>query len=76
MPKFVQIGFAGLTRLAATLTYLSANCVCPCTSIQNVQWEIFMGGGKYANNTLAELMVRKVRAQGFSGSVCLLNTIG
>eukprot|EP00124_Ichthyophonus_hoferi_P002376 Ihof_evm5s159 gene=Ihof_evmTU5s159 len=60
MAKFVQIGFSGLTRLAATLSYTTADCVCPCTSIQNVQWEIFLGGQKYGNNTMTEIMVRKI----------------
>lgn len=60
MPKFVQIGFAGLTRLCATLAYATANCVCPCTSIQNVQWETYLGGGKYNDDTLSRNMYRKI----------------
>lgn len=60
MPKFVQIGFAGLTRLCATLAYATANCVCPCTSIQNVQWEAYLGGGKYNDDTLSRNMYRKI----------------
>eukprot|EP01134_Creolimax_fragrantissima_P007686 CFRG7686T1 len=60
MPKFVQIGFCGLTRLSATLAYNVANCVCPCTSIQNVQWESYLGGGKYSNDTMEMTMYRKI----------------
>ncbi|KNC84851.1 hypothetical protein SARC_02933 [Sphaeroforma arctica JP610] len=60
MAKFVQIGFVGLTRLSATLAYNAANCVCPCTSIQNVQWEAYLGGGKYSNDTMERMIYRKI----------------
>ncbi|XP_063934657.1 uncharacterized protein LOC135146429 [Zophobas morio] len=50
MSKFVQFGFVGLTRLVCALVYGHANCVCPCTSIQNVQWECWLGGRKFQDN--------------------------
>ncbi|KAJ3039974.1 hypothetical protein HK097_002687, partial [Rhizophlyctis rosea] len=57
MPKFVQIGFCGLTRLVTRVVFASADFITPCTSIQNVAWEAWLGGGKYnslaaANSTL------------------------
>ncbi|KAJ3039736.1 hypothetical protein HDV00_011968 [Rhizophlyctis rosea] len=47
MPRFVQIGFAGLTRLVTRIVFANADCITPCTSIQNVAWEAWLGGGKY-----------------------------
>jgi hypothetical protein len=39
-----------IPRLVCALVYGHANCVCPCTSIQNVQWECWLGGRKFQDN--------------------------
>jgi len=47
MPRFVQMGLVGITRLVCRLVFVKADYVNPCTSIQNVDWEKWLGGGKY-----------------------------
>eukprot|EP00833_Pecoramyces_ruminatium_P007726 jgi/Orpsp1_1/1181758/evm.model.c7180000078477.1 len=49
MPRFIQNGFVGLTRLITWLVFSKADYVTPCTSIQNVTWEEWLGGKKYHN---------------------------
>jgi len=49
MPRFIQNGFVGLTRLITWLVFSKADYITPCTSIQNVTWEEWLGGKKYNN---------------------------
>ncbi|KAJ3197292.1 hypothetical protein HK101_004773 [Irineochytrium annulatum] len=49
MPRFTQIGFIGISRLVARVVYARATFVTPCTSIQNVDWEAWIGGGKHGS---------------------------
>ncbi|ORX80654.1 hypothetical protein BCR32DRAFT_293716 [Anaeromyces robustus] len=49
MPRFIQNGFVGLTRLITWLIFSKADYITPCTSIQNVTWEEWLGGKKYNN---------------------------
>jgi len=49
MPRFLQNGFVGLTRLITWLVFSKADYITPCTSIQNVAWEEWLGGKKYRN---------------------------
>ncbi|KAL6600676.1 hypothetical protein LY90DRAFT_233293 [Neocallimastix californiae] len=49
MPRFIQNGFVGLTRLISWLVFSKADYITPCTSIQNVTWEEWLGGKKYNN---------------------------
>ncbi|KAJ3052149.1 hypothetical protein HK097_006821 [Rhizophlyctis rosea] len=60
MPRFVHIGFAGLTRLVAKVVYARADYVTPCTSVQNVAWEAWLGGGKHGNAYENSMMHRKI----------------
>ncbi|KAJ3038934.1 hypothetical protein HDV00_012764 [Rhizophlyctis rosea] len=60
MPRFVHIGFAGLTRLVAKVVYARADYVTPCTSVQNVAWEAWLGGGKHGNALENVQMHRKI----------------
>ncbi|KAJ1551798.1 hypothetical protein HK096_006822 [Nowakowskiella sp. JEL0078] len=60
MPRFVQIGFIGLTRLVARIAYAWADHINPCTSIQNVAWEQWLSGGKYLNNKEMVTASRKI----------------
>eukprot|EP00127_Corallochytrium_limacisporum_P003734 Clim_evm66s152 gene=Clim_evmTU66s152 len=60
MAKFVQIGFMGLTRLAAVVNFGNADYICPCTSIQNIDWEAWLGGGRYNNDDLKMYTLRKI----------------
>jgi len=49
MPRFIQNGFIGLTRLITWLVFSKADYITPCTRIQNVKWEEWLGGKKYNN---------------------------
>jgi len=49
MPRFIQNGFIGLTRLITWLVFCKADYITPCTRIQNVTWEEWLGGKKYNN---------------------------
>jgi len=60
MPRFVQIGFVGLTRLVSRLVYANADYVTPCTSIQNVTWEQWLGGGKYGDDAERQRVARHI----------------
>ena len=60
MPKFVQIGFVGLTRLVSRLVYANADYITPCTSIQNVTWEQWLGGGKYGDDAERQRIARNI----------------
>jgi glycosyltransferase involved in cell wall biosynthesis len=60
MPKFVQIGFVGLTRLVSRLVYANADYITPCTSIQNVTWEQWLGGGKYGDDSERQRIARNI----------------
>jgi glycosyltransferase involved in cell wall biosynthesis len=60
MPKFVQIGFVGLTRLVSRLVYSRADYITPCTSIQNVTWEQWLGGGKYGDDSERQRISRNI----------------
>ncbi|KAI8849410.1 hypothetical protein BC829DRAFT_391692, partial [Chytridium lagenaria] len=54
MPRFTQTG------LVARLVYAKADYVTPCTSIQNVDWEAHIGGGKHGNQFDTTLMRQKI----------------
>ncbi|KAG4091660.1 hypothetical protein H8356DRAFT_1051129 [Neocallimastix lanati (nom. inval.)] len=60
MPRFVQIGFVGLTRLVSRLVYANADYITPCTSIQNVTWEQWLGGGKYGDDSERQRVARNI----------------
>jgi len=60
MPKFVQIGFVGLTRVVSRLVYANADYITPCTSIQNVTWEQWLGGGKYGDDSERQRIARNI----------------
>jgi len=60
MPKFVQIGFVGLTRLVSRLVYANADYITPCTSIQNVTWEQWLGGAKYGDDSERQRVARNI----------------
>ncbi|KAJ3112953.1 hypothetical protein HDU96_003954 [Phlyctochytrium bullatum] len=47
MPRFTQCGFIGISRLVARIVFARADFITPCTSIQNVDWEAWIGGGKH-----------------------------
>ncbi|KAJ3218702.1 hypothetical protein HDU67_004484 [Dinochytrium kinnereticum] len=60
MPRFTQCGFIGISRLVARIVFASQNAyfafyayradyITPCTSIQNVDWEAWIGGGKHGS---------------------------
>ncbi|KAI8803161.1 hypothetical protein BJ742DRAFT_652691, partial [Cladochytrium replicatum] len=60
MPRFVQLGFVGLTRLVSRLAYAWADNITPCTSIQNMAWERWLGGEKYMSSYEGILVERKI----------------
>ncbi|TPX63339.1 hypothetical protein SpCBS45565_g06692 [Spizellomyces sp. 'palustris'] len=60
MPKFVQIAFAGITRLVARVVFARADYITPCTSVQNVHWEAWLAGGKYGNALEAASMYARI----------------
>ncbi|KAG5462925.1 MAG: hypothetical protein BJ554DRAFT_2840, partial [Olpidium bornovanus] len=60
MPRFVQLGFVGLTRLVARISYMRADMVTPCTRVQNVDWEMWMGGEGGRNSGARIAMQNKI----------------
>ncbi|KAI8822406.1 uncharacterized protein EV422DRAFT_397436 [Fimicolochytrium jonesii] len=60
MPRFAQIIFAGFNRLVAKIVFVRADYITPCTSIQNVDWEAWIGGGKDNDDRLTRSLYRRI----------------
>ncbi|KXS21971.1 glycosyltransferase family 4 protein [Gonapodya prolifera JEL478] len=60
MPRFVQIAFAGLTRLIAWLVMQRADAINSCTSIQNPMWEAHLGGAKFEDLDTKAMLQSKI----------------
>ncbi|KAJ3095131.1 hypothetical protein HDU97_007244 [Phlyctochytrium planicorne] len=60
MPRFTQNGFIGISRLVGRVVFARADYITPCTSIQNVDWEAWIGGGKHGSRLDTALMSTKI----------------
>ncbi|KAJ3220233.1 hypothetical protein HDU67_003248 [Dinochytrium kinnereticum] len=60
MPRFTQCGFAGISRLVARIVFARADYITPCTSIQNVAWEAWIGGGKHGSELDNVMIIKKI----------------
>jgi glycosyltransferase involved in cell wall biosynthesis len=60
MSLFVANAFAGFTRACAMAVFYAVDLVTPCCNVQNVEWEIHLGGKKVGNSRFTAAITRKI----------------